>query len=374
MDAVQALAIVSSGVFLIVLVTAIIYALTVRPRMLEPVPFEIVGLLDEHLHAELIEQRTAVEELNAALTHHSQQLAAGVTLTGSGEESLHGMLRTQGETVQSLTTLLSEQSTRLAHMDERLTRQEQAISAAAQQVETRLPGISERLTAQDDRLKRLNSRLDSLPTLEATSRLETRLEGIERRLNEPPSISDPGDLSSMILAQSAKLVDISTRLDEWATSRMPGDEKLAEHARLLAALDRKLASHAETIQDLDTRVGEHTTMLLTAATERREQASLLDRILDRVGEVFPILNQLMTSPPRPQQDRLTDIKGIGPVYAGKLYEAGIHTYRQLAATTPEMLKMIIDAPGWRERSIDPDDWIRQARLLADQREKVETIR
>jgi len=56
------------------------------------------------------------------------------------------------------------------------------------------------------------------------------------------------------------------------------------------------------------------------------------------------------------------------------YEAGIFTYRQLASLSPEVLKMIIDEPEWRSRSIDAASWIEQAKLLTAQREKVETRR
>ena len=68
------------------------------------------------------------------------------------------------------------------------------------------------------------------------------------------------------------------------------------------------------------------------------------------------------------QDRLTDIKGIGPVYSGKLHEAGIHTFKQLASLTPDELVALINVPAWR---IDAESWIEQARLLASQREKLE---
>jgi len=69
---------------------------------------------------------------------------------------------------------------------------------------------------------------------------------------------------------------------------------------------------------------------------------------------------------------LTDIDGIGPVYAGKLYEAGITTFRQLAEMAPDELDELIGAPEWRARSMDTASWIAQAEELASQREKDET--
>ena len=56
-------------------------------------------------------------------------------------------------------------------------------------------------------------------------------------------------------------------------------------------------------------------------------------------------------------DSLREIKGIGPVYALRLYEAGIDTFAELAALTPEELQEkfgVLDIA-------DPESWIAQAK-------------
>lgn len=56
-------------------------------------------------------------------------------------------------------------------------------------------------------------------------------------------------------------------------------------------------------------------------------------------------------------DPLREIKGIGPVYALRLYEAGINTFAELAALTPEELEEkfgVLDIA-------DPESWIAQAK-------------
>jgi predicted flap endonuclease-1-like 5' DNA nuclease len=335
MEPVQALAIVSLGAFVGVLITALIYAASVRPRLLEPESLSAVGALDERLHEELFEQRVAVEKLNSALAHHTEQLAVSAAGATSGEAfaDLRGVLSSQTDAVKTLTGLLDEQASKLAGLDERLSR-------------------------QDDQLDRLESRLDS-------------------RLIVASPGADQEQLTGLIQAQADKLVQIGTRLDEWTAARARSgetlDEKLTEHARVLAELDRELAAQAQTVRLLDTKINEHTTMLVTAATERREQAGLLQRILDQIGQVVPALNKAAKSPSHPEQDRLTDINGIGPVYASRLYEAGIQTFRQLAAVTPEELYALLNLPQWRVRSVDAPSWIEQAEHLASQREKVENI-
>ncbi len=61
-------------------------------------------------------------------------------------------------------------------------------------------------------------------------------------------------------------------------------------------------------------------------------------------------------------DDLTAIKGIGRIYQWKLRDGGINSYAQLAQTTPERIREILNVPAWRK--IDPDSWIEQAKALA----------
>ena len=61
-------------------------------------------------------------------------------------------------------------------------------------------------------------------------------------------------------------------------------------------------------------------------------------------------------------DDLTELEGIGPVYAAKLRERGIVTFADLAASDEATLAEIIAAPTWRR--INYGDWIAQAQLAA----------
>lgn len=62
-------------------------------------------------------------------------------------------------------------------------------------------------------------------------------------------------------------------------------------------------------------------------------------------------------------DDLTELEGIGPVYAGKMRERGILTFADLAATDEATLSEIVAAPAWRR--INYGEWIAQAKLAAD---------
>lgn len=54
-------------------------------------------------------------------------------------------------------------------------------------------------------------------------------------------------------------------------------------------------------------------------------------------------------------DDLTEVTGIGPVFAARLRAAGIDTFKKLAATDDERLAEIADVPvsrveGWRDQA------------------------
>lgn len=61
-------------------------------------------------------------------------------------------------------------------------------------------------------------------------------------------------------------------------------------------------------------------------------------------------------------DDLTKIEGIGPKISGWLTEAGLTTYAQLAASSPEQISQILQAAG--HRLARPDTWPEQAALAA----------
>lgn len=68
-------------------------------------------------------------------------------------------------------------------------------------------------------------------------------------------------------------------------------------------------------------------------------------------------------PEAPAEDDLKRIEGIGPKLEQVLKEAGIRTFAQLAAKTPEELQRILDAAGVARIS-NPETWPEQAALAA----------
>ena len=63
-----------------------------------------------------------------------------------------------------------------------------------------------------------------------------------------------------------------------------------------------------------------------------------------------------------ERDRLQKIHGIGDVFTRRFNEAGVYSFAQLAALTPEQARDIIKPEEWQ--AIEPEVWIAEARQFA----------
>ena len=59
----------------------------------------------------------------------------------------------------------------------------------------------------------------------------------------------------------------------------------------------------------------------------------------------------------PAADDLTEIKGIGPVFAERLHQAGITTFADVAKMSADQLREVTHATS----AANPDEWIAQAK-------------
>lgn len=64
-------------------------------------------------------------------------------------------------------------------------------------------------------------------------------------------------------------------------------------------------------------------------------------------------------------DKLTVVEGIGPKVQELLNENGIHTFRDLANTSADAIKAILEPKGGVYAGMDPTTWPAQAELAAD---------
>ncbi|MCE7986003.1 MAG: hypothetical protein DYG89_32905 [Caldilinea sp. CFX5] len=100
----------------------------------------------------------------------------------------------------------------------------------------------------------------------------------------------------------------------------------------------------------------------TAAAEA-ERSQLADALVAAKANLSDLQAKLAAQPAvQTVQDQLEVIKGIGRVFAQKLNAAGIYTFADLAAQTPERLREIIGTAR-AGSMVQPADWIQQAGQL-----------
>jgi predicted flap endonuclease-1-like 5' DNA nuclease len=86
--------------------------------------------------------------------------------------------------------------------------------------------------------------------------------------------------------------------------------------------------------------------------EARRQLVTMDVQIDSLRKEFEAYQ-------RSHPDNLTVIKGIGPIFQWKLRDAGINTYKQLAAADPAQVRRLLSIKKWQRVNIE--SWVEQAR-------------
>ena len=110
---------------------------------------------------------------------------------------------------------------------------------------------------------------------------------------------------------------------------------------------------AELVRTVENVLSEHEEQVNHLQTELTQQGSRFDQLKAQFD------HYVVTHP-----DDLTVIKGIGRIYQWKLRDAGITAYEQLASTTAEHVREMLQVKRWQR--IDPESWIEQAKALARQ--------
>ena len=151
---------------------------------------------------------------------------------------------------------------------------------------------------------------------------------------------------------SRRIVELSAEVDTRRTQLVKeeqrGDEfqvDLESRANELAVVSRELAL---TRTELDAC--------------RAERSAAQDRARTLEADLDAALASA-TMPVEPQS--LQDVEGIGPKIQSILYSHGILSFRQLAATSSDRLRQILDEAGPQFRLADPSTWSTQAQLAAD---------
>jgi predicted flap endonuclease-1-like 5' DNA nuclease len=94
--------------------------------------------------------------------------------------------------------------------------------------------------------------------------------------------------------------------------------------------------------------------------EKESLAARLQEALNREPEVViqEVVKEVVV-----KADRLQKIHGIGDVFAHRFHDAGVLTFAQLAALSPERAREIINPEEWQ--AIDPEHWTAEAKQFAE---------
>ncbi|MFZ5916987.1 MAG: hypothetical protein ACOYZ7_08650 [Chloroflexota bacterium] len=131
---------------------------------------------------------------------------------------------------------------------------------------------------------------------------------------------------------------------------------------VLMAEERSDIPASPAAHEIDTTGEQLAVTLRDLLQEREHEIKALRQEQEKTKDNYEGLNrqfqQYMTTHP----DDLTAIRGVGRIYQWKLRDAGIASFEQLASSTPERLREILEVPAWRK--FEPEVWIEQARVLA----------
>jgi predicted flap endonuclease-1-like 5' DNA nuclease len=97
---------------------------------------------------------------------------------------------------------------------------------------------------------------------------------------------------------------------------------------------------------------------------RREAIQMRQQLAASVQSRQPAEPIPLKPEPDARPDDLTQIRGIGPVFARRLRQAGITSFAQLANTSADALREIVAAEDWQK--IEPVRWAQEAAGLAGQ--------
>ncbi|MEO0338805.1 MAG: hypothetical protein AAF242_06295 [Bacteroidota bacterium] len=82
-----------------------------------------------------------------------------------------------------------------------------------------------------------------------------------------------------------------------------------------------------------------------------------------VKEVKEEVSEVVEKAQEIVENKITDIKGIGPKLEGILKEAGIVNIQDIVDTPVEKIKEILVAAGGRYKALDPQFWVDQAKEI-----------
>ena len=172
--------------------------------------------------------------------------------------------------------------------------------------------------------------------------------------------------------QIAALTELSqTQREEIAAATAAKETTAEQFHRLTGQLEALRTEHEQANRRLAVADVElaHLRQDLAAAQEQTQQLVNLQAdkqvLQSKMGEIqdrFAAARHQLNAAGLKGKNQIEIVRGIGPTYARRLHEAGIHSLADLAEQTAERVSEIVGLKTWQRA--DPQAWIDEAKALA----------
>ncbi|HRI63957.1 MAG TPA: helix-hairpin-helix domain-containing protein [Polyangium sp.] len=241
---------------------------------------------------------------------------------------------------------------KLAERDQKCAAYEQKVDA----IDKKLDTIEKKLTEQErsniDQERRLLEQDRKIATQEK-SNLEQERKLLEQDKKLAEQERSNLEQEKRLFEQDKKIAELAAKTDNCNAC----NEKLSEQAKAINELTNKLAD----LEAKATKCGACEETLTAQTKTIADLTAKLDDLTKKLAELTSKLEQ-KTEPPT-KADDLEAIEGIGPKIADLLKNAGIRTYKDLAAIDVAELKKILKTGGTQFARNDPSSWPKQAQLI-----------
>ncbi len=316
----------------------------------------VVGLVAGVLFALWWDSQTLVRQLQEANSEKQKTLATLQRFQIQHRANEQELRMAQKE----LVTALEERN----QLEETIARQLAEINAGREQLQTTIKTnetLKENLQESQERLEEVeglrataeekvatavtdNNRLEGdVQLMEAEIfTLEAKVEQITQELQQMQGVV--ADLEQKALAAETQLAAMESERDNAQVQLQQAEVVNVELTAEIDALQQKL-QEAEAVQQ----------QLAVAQAKLQTADAHIQKMQDTMEDVQTKMNYSGKS-------ELQLIRGIGPTYARRLNEFGIHSFADLADCNPEQVASIIKKKKWQ--AVDIQEWLDEAKALA----------
>ena len=211
-----------------------------------------------------------------------------------------------------------------------------AAAAENRRLQSKLRAASNRLTAAQTRIVSLTHNLE-----ETTSQIKelTRL-----------SQSQQQELTAVTAEKETVYAQFHTLNEQ--LEKLRGEHQLTCRRLAVAAVELK---HLQ--QDLDRTQDQSQQLIALQANKQILEAQVSD-----VKAKLDAAQHQLNAAGLKGKSQIEIVRGIGPTYARRLHEAGVHNLADLAQQTADLVGEIVGLKTWQRA--DPQAWIDEARQLA----------